>query len=267
MSLNSAPQQQTSPTTNFELEQVSAYGKYILSGSLDILFILRSLIKRASTVTVYLSHGKSFFLTSLLAIGEDEKTLILDMSGDPAANRAAEKTTDIVATAHLDNVKIQFALGSLHGTSYEGSPAFAAAVPQKLLRLQRREYFRLEVPVASPLHCQIPIAGEGESHTTLDVALFDISGGGLSLIVPGDAAHFFNPGALYRNCRLLIPEEGVVVASLCVRSCFHIKRRDGHEHLRAGCEFINLPGAQLNAIQRYITRVERQRKARLAGLD
>lgn len=42
--------------------------------------------------------------------------------------------------------------------------------------------------------------------------------------------------------------------------------RSGQAFLRIGFEFLNLPGARLAQIQRYITRIERERKARDAGL-
>jgi len=36
--------------------------------------------------------------------------------------------------------------------------------------------------------------------------------------------------------------------------------------MRSGCQFIDLPGAMVNLIQRYIFKVERERKARAQGL-
>jgi len=42
--------------------------------------------------------------------------------------------------------------------------------------------------------------------------------------------------------------------------------RSGLHNLRIGCEFANLPSSRLGFIERYITRIERERKARDTGL-
>lgn len=239
----------------------------MLSASLDVLFILRSLLKRGCMATVYFDEGRSFFLTWLLAIGADEHSIVLDKGGDPAINREALQAAHLIFTANLDNVKIQFAINGLRETTVQGQSVFLAAVPDKVLRLQRREYFRLETPLANPVRCQVSVSRENGSAHTLDLILLDISGGGLSLMVPTDAANGFKTGTLLKDCRLQIPDENVILTSLCVRSAFSILSKSGQEYLRVGCEYVNLPGARLNIIQRYITRIERQRKAKETGLD
>lgn len=263
MSFISAPQ-----ATGFELEQVDLYGRYMLSTPIEVLFVLRSMLKRGCMATVYFNQGHSFFLTWLLAISRDERELFLDIGSDEAINRDALKSKRLIVTASLDNVKIQFILHDLREASFEGRPAFHATIPEALLRLQRREYFRLETSPAEPLHCRIPVRTADEPTHALDLSLLDISGGGVSLLVPAEMAEHFRTGAFYADCRLDIPGESVIAATLCVRSSFLVvPRTGGPEYLRAGCEFVNLPGMRLTAIQRYITRIERERKARQSELE
>lgn len=253
--------------TVFEIEQEHLYRQYLLTTAMEVLYVLRSMQKRGCMATVYFAQGRSFFLTSVLAVGDDGKHFVIDIGSDETVNREALEAARLVVTASLDSVKIQFALSGLQETRHQNRPAFLAAVPPAVLRLQRREYFRLETPLADPLHCQIPLTAEDGSPPTLDLALLDISGGGLSLLVPNEAAHHFQIGKLLANCRLRIPGETAINVSLCVRSCLPVSKKAGHEYLRVGCEFINLPGMWLSAIQRYITRIERERKARLSGLE
>lgn len=252
---------------SFELDRIDMYGKYMLTSRLDILFVLRAMHKHGCMATVYFDHGKSFFLTTLLAVDEDANNVILDFGSDAATNRAAGEAASLIVTASLDKVKIQFLLTGLHPTTFEGSPAFRAALPTTVLRLQRREYFRLETPVANPILCQIGIAGEDGSLRTLQLPLLDISGGGVGLMADNELAPFCKVGTLLPNSRFELPQEGVVNATLCIRSAFGVTTRNGHAFTRLGCEFVNLPGTRLTLIQRYITRIERERKARLAGLE
>jgi c-di-GMP-binding flagellar brake protein YcgR len=52
-----------------------------------------------------------------------------------------------------------------------------------------------------------------------------------------------------------------------VRSVFEMTTRSGSKSQRAGCEFVKLPGPMLTLIQRYIIKVERERKARESGMS
>jgi hypothetical protein len=65
---------------------------------------------------------------------------------------------------------------------------------------------------------------------------------------------------------MTLPDEGLLVANLCVRNKFDVTTRSGSRYIRVGCEFVSLPGARMSMVQRYITRVERERKARISGM-
>lgn len=264
-SVSLQPQAQTA---GFELEQIEIYGKYMLSTPIDVLFVLRSMIKRNCTATVYFDQGKSFFLTWILALTPDEKNLVLDPASDAGINRLALRAPRLTVTANLDSVKIQFQLKGLKEASHEGRPALIGPVPSELLRLQRREYFRLVPPVADPLHCHVPVRGsDGSSVHTQDLTLADISGGGLGLMVPSNSGEYFQPGTVFKDCRLQLPEENAMAVALKVCSIFPVTTKSGYTFLRAGCEFVGLTGARLTIILRYITRIERERKAKLSRLD
>ena len=104
------------------------------------------------------------------------------------------------------------------------------------------------------------------SRLSAELPLFDISGGGVGLMAPPDLSALFRRGEVLRECRINLPIEGLVSANVCVRNAFDVTARSGAHHVRVGCEFVDLPAARLSMIQRYITRVERERKARLNGL-
>ena len=64
----------------------------------------------------------------------------------------------------------------------------------------------------------------------------------------------------------MLPNEGLLVATLSVRTLFSVTTRNGSRLVRLGCEFVDLPALRLTMLQRYITRVERERKAQLNGM-
>lgn len=240
------------------------YTQYLLRSKGEILFVLRGLLANNDHVSVYFNDGQDFFLTTVIAVDDEEVTL--DFGNIPAINQRAQTAEKLFCVASHDRVRIQFLLRGVREAVFEGRPAFRANLPDTLLRLQRREYYRLTTPVARPLKCQIPIpAAEGVKSSVAEVNVIDISGGGLAVMAPPPGL-VFAPDAKFPNCRIELPEVGVLVATLQVRSIFEVTLRTGAQVTRAGCQFINLPGPMLTLVQRYIIKVERERKARESGM-
>lgn len=251
---------------DFEIDHPEVYGQFLLGNASEIVFYLNLLARRRAILTAYSDAGSSFFLTSVIGADEAAGTLFLDPANLPSSNVGAEGARQITLVTSLDRVKMQMRLTGLHLATHQGHPVLAAALPQHLLRLQRREFFRLEPPLNAPIVCQLATKSpDGRLHT-FELTLADISGGGASLTGPTEIAGHFPRDTLFTQCRLDIPDEGVIQVNLRVRKTVEMSGRDGQHHLRIGCEFVNLPGTRLAFIERYITRIERQRKARDSGL-
>lgn len=247
------------------IEEIDRYSRYILHSRTEILVVLRTLIQKGALITVHFEHGKSFLLTSMLALTEDSENFILDIGASAEMNRKAVLADKFVLTALIDKVKIQFATDKLISTQHEGRAAFLGKVPDHLLRLQRREFYRLSTPMANPVYMNTVLHRPDGSAFSADIPLFDISGGGVGLMAPQEIAQFLETGALLPECRIDLPEEGLLVANLAVRNKFDVTTRSGGLFVRAGCEFVDTPPSRLNMVQRYIIRIERERKARLSG--
>lgn len=239
------------------------YSQYLLYSKSEMLFILRAMVAQTSRLTVYFNQGKDFLLTAAVAVNENG--LVLDYGSSMEMNRRAEAAEKLFCVASLDKVRIQFILRGVRRVDFEGRPAFAAALPDSLLRLQRREYYRLTTPVAHPLKCWIPLTRPDGSKETVDVNVVDISGGGVAVVAPPEGVRF-EPGMEFPNCRVELPEVGVLVATLVIKNRFEVTLRSGARVTRSGCQFANLPGPMLTLVQRYIIKVERERKARESGL-
>ena len=239
------------------------YSQYLLYSRSEILFILRAMIAQTAQVTVYFNQGRDFLLTAVIAARDDG--LILDYGSSMEMNRRAEAADKLFCVASLDRVRIQFILHGVRRIEFEGRPAFVAALPEALLRLQRREYFRLTTPVAHPLKCWIPVTRADGTRDSMVVNVVDISGGGVAVVAPPEGVPF-EPGMEFPNCRVELPEVGMLVATLAIKNRFEVTLRNGSHVTRSGCQFANLPGPMLTLVQRYIIKVERERKARESGL-
>lgn len=239
------------------------YSQFMLRTPGEIRLVLRGLFDKVAQVTVFFNEGKDMLLTTLAKVGDDH--LILDFGPSSEMNRKALEAPKHFCVASLDKVRVQFILREFVAADYEGRPSFRCALPDEVLRLQRREYYRLVTPIMRPLKCFMPIPfAEGEIYLH-DASVFDISGGGVGLSAPPPNIPF-DVDMSFDGCRIELPEVGSVSGTLQVRSLFAITLRSGAQVQRAGCEFVKLPGPMQTLIQRYIIKVERERKARENGM-
>lgn len=252
---------------DFEIDHPEVFAQFLLGNPLEISFYLNLLAKRRCLFTAYIDAGEKFFLTSIIAVDDGAGTLFLYPSNAEDSNANACGARQITLVTNLDRVKMQMRLPALQRATHQGQALLAAPLPKQLLRLQRREFFRLEPPLAAPVTCQLATHEENGARQTFNLTLSDISGGGVSLIGALELARHFPRDALFQQCRLDIPGEGVTQVNLRVRKTVEVSARDGQHNLRIGCEFVNLPGTRLAFIERYIARIERERKARESGLS
>jgi c-di-GMP-binding flagellar brake protein YcgR len=129
-------------------------------------------------------------------------------------------------------------------------------MPDSVVRLQRREYYRVVTPLVRPLVCDTP--DPADARRTLPLRVLDLSAGGMALLVPQEKAPFAI-GDTLEGCSLELPEAGRVIFNASVRSLALHARPSG---TRIGCSFLRLPGHAHKMIQRLILGLERERQAR-----
>lgn len=258
---NDAPQ-----PSLFEIDQPEVFSPFFVNQNTEIMSYLRALQERQSIVTIYLDDGRYFFQSLILAVDAAKEHLLVDGANMLAIEQHVEAAKTVTLTANLDKVKIQARLPAHDLTVANNGTALSAPIPTSILRLQRREYFRLDTPQANALSCQLVATLRDGSSQVLTLPLLNISGNGVSLTAPPTYAESFSLGTIFPDCRLLIPGEGAFLVNLCVREAQASDDQNGQPNLRIGCAFHALAPSPLAQIQRYITRQERERKARDSGL-
>lgn len=258
------------PTTDSLLAQLGANANdsdYLIRNPGEILFILRGLMQKNTLLALNFKQRQlgEFILTSLLDVDGEDGQIILDYGGDTRlCQRALEEDRMICSTTH-EQVKIQFACTGLRKIRLNQKDAFSAALPDALLRIQRRESFRISTPQINPLKCVITLP-PGNAPATVEVTLADISCGGMA-IVGFEPMIELEPGQTFPKCRLVLPNAGTITFAMQIRGVFPYTLKNGQTRKRAGCEFMDMPDNVMALVQRYITALERDRNARLRGLS
>lgn len=239
------------------MESVQDNSEFLVHNSLEIVRTLRGLASRNELVSAFFNAGNDLMLTSVLNVDTNDNVAILDVGSNEVLNRRILASEKIIFVTTLDSVKIQWVSSKLELTTFEGRDAFKVAIPDQILRLQRREFYRLPTPVVSPLKCKIPVP----DGVVAEVALADISAGGIGIVIPPQTAVDFSVGAVFPGCRLDLPGIGMAEFTLAVQSTWEVTMKNGIKSQRAGCRFVDMrPGIQ-SMVQRFIIKLERERIA------
>ena len=229
---------------------------FLVASRLEITHILQAMMRDAALISVN-ADADNFFLTSLLAIDEHAGCMYLERGRDKAGFAAAHKNRTLSYSATLNKVQIRFTCGSIEATHYAGQEVYKVPLPGELLRIQRREYYRVPTPIVNPVKCRIT-AGEDTSDASVELNLSDIGCGGIAVQSP---PALFTPvlGAYYSSVILLPGTAGLRMA-IQSRNAFMVTLRNGKITQRCGFAFLDPTENTLATIQRYIMTLERQRR-------
>jgi c-di-GMP-binding flagellar brake protein YcgR len=237
-----------------ELFSADEENDYLVQNPKEIVSILQTIVSRKSRVALYYNEDNSMVLTMLLAV--DENGVWVDASSNPQDNRHIERSERIIFVSTHNQAKVQFVANDTLLGMYEDSPAFSLALPKKLLRLQRRDYYRLVTNETGRLKCIIrPVPDK--AHITHEVTVMDISIGGVALICEESGVEL-KPGMIYKQCLIELPEIGTLEATIEVKNTFVITDRSGKVNRRAGCVFVKPDGKTCMLLQLYVAQMQRQ---------
>jgi flagellar brake protein len=235
--------------------------RYTLRSRTEILFQLRAIKKHKLLVNLDLTGSRQIVVTSVLAVDEVNNTLILDSARGDALNHELMSGKGAEFITQLDGITISFATGPVTLCAFEKLPALRMGIPKSLIRLQRREHFRVALPIAHPVKCIVPStwAGDADPITT---HIVDISGGGVAIAESGGLLGT-ETGRILADCQLLLPATDAIVTSLEVRNSAQIRLQNGAFQTRLGCKFIEMPNDMAATLQRFVMDTERARRSSL----
>lgn len=235
------------------------YARYQVESRLEITALLQAVAESRTAVTLYFNQGADFIVSTVLGVNPEQEELILDLGADAAANHGLLQATGVSVICFLDNIRLQFRVQRVEETVHEQLPALRVRMPEELVRLQRRDAYRIPTPVAKPIAAAFPYPLKRDLNLRMRIA--DLSCGGVALVA-AESDPALIPGMLLQHCRIDLHEVGVLDTVLEVRNVADQPEGARSRKLRYGCQFVSLPPALTSALQRYITRLECERARR-----
>lgn len=239
--------------------------RYQVRARREIINLLRSVGARNQLVRMQANNGADAVVTSILEVDDANDAVIIDCAPSALTNQRLLESDEIAFETVLENIRILFFASHVESCIHDGRPAFSMQLPAHLIRLQRREYYRVSTPVANPVRCTIALPDEnGNIGSSVTVPLHNVSGGGIGII---DEKKLIPPtlGVRYKKCQIDLPG-GAVEVTLELMNLHDQKLSNGKTTRRLGFMFVNISNATVAAIQRYITKLEREQNARATGM-
>ncbi|WP_397476119.1 flagellar brake protein [Pusillimonas sp.] len=232
--------------------------RYALTSQLDILDVLRSLALENRLIHMRATGGDASILTTLLHIDSKKEALIFDGSSDDKLSRQMLDAEKLHFEASQNGVHVSFATGPATSRLYQDRPALNLPYPAELIRIQRRDTFRVATPQNNPVLCTIPV-----ENGAVTLSLEDLSGTGLGA---SDSANQLEGvvGQIYSGCTLALPGSEPLEITLRLVQMREFERA-GKQLRHLGFAFENLRGAALARIQRYVSTLEREALAKSRG--
>jgi len=232
---------------------VDGEARFRVTSRLEVVGFLRNIAQRHLQVGVEFGE-QDFIVTALLEVDPTAGRVICDYGADSAAMQRLLRAPGLRFMTQLDHVMIRFESARATAIHFADGPAFMVPLPPSIVRVQRREGYRLRIPVGRPLTCEV-VPPDGSGRRT-GIRVRDISVCGLSLAELPRGWDVM-PGTLFRDCSIALPDPlGVLRVDLEV---MHTPQPGRHQ---CGCRFVTPGQATAATIQRYINRVERELHAR-----
>jgi c-di-GMP-binding flagellar brake protein YcgR len=229
--------------------------RFYVQGRMEILNVLNDLVHRREPVTVNFSGGTDKLLTRLLEVRK--KTLIFELSADLDANLGLLDAASSDFLARPDGICVQFAGGQVRRISWGGG-AFSMPLPERLVRLQRQESFRILIPDA------LTVTLFANDDVSLgEWPLYDLSVGGLGVTVNGPSRMQLARSLV--RVSLSLPGHGEIACSVTLRHATDLTKDEIDARYRIGVAFSDLSAEMGAKIQRYI--IEQEYERRKLALD
>lgn len=247
-------------TSPFPEPESADLDRFAVYSKVEIASMLRSLGAEGVLLTAYFDTEPGFLVTVVLEVNDDFEEVIFDNAVDPVAQKRLLASKHIVFVGFLAHIKVQFIARVAEATQYDNRPAFRIRMPESLLRLQRRDFFRVRPPMSKPAKCLVPYGDDGKQYESLRV--LDLSVGGMAVMMYPEK--FELPlGRAIESCYLDLPGVGSVSVSLTVRHVDAVPKDD--KARRCGCEFVDMPPASRVMLQRYINLIDAENR-KVAGI-
>lgn len=236
-----------------KIDNIENMEHYMLYGRGEIMQKLRLLGKKNSLITIHFNEQS--MLSTVVEVLSDKNLLVLDYGGNEELNEKLIKHNRAVVKTDYDGIQAQFSIENIRKARLQGKQSFACALPESVLWVQRREFYRVRIPLSEVVSCELI---HGDNNRT-EYPVLDISTGGIALFDQNDELEL-EPGNAFHNCKLTLGDHSTIYINLEIRNHLLKNPNEPSDGTRCGCAFLDLTGDSEVDVQKFINIIDLQQK-------
>jgi c-di-GMP-binding flagellar brake protein YcgR len=121
-----------------------------------ILNNLSLLMKNKCMISADLG-GKESVLTAIIAVNHKENAIILDYGSSEHLNKRLLTHSHVKFSTVFNGIQVAFNADKVTKVKYQREDAFQIPIPNSLYWYNRREYYRVNVPIMNPGICEVTL--------------------------------------------------------------------------------------------------------------
>ncbi len=228
---------------------------YRITSAVEIQALLKQLLESNTLVTLSGPQGANH-TTLLLTVDASRGVVCFSAEADDPSLTSLLESDEVVATAYLDSIKVQFDIEGLVLVHGGRNSALNAEYPKTVYRFQRRDAFRVK-PFSSHSP-QAQFRHPGMSDMPLTLRILDVSLGGMALFLP-ESIPMIEAGSKIGRCIVDLDGDTRIEAGMAIH---HVTVLHPEYHgARLGCEFFGMDGGTMRTLQHYINQTQKRRSA------
>lgn len=220
----------------------------------EVVAMIDRLRNEKILTTVEFGDGHAL-VTTILTVRRDVDAMVFDIARDAELNRLLFAAPSLSFVTSVDQVEIAFDTGAASLVQLQDGPAALVELPAEVIRLQRREWFRVTLPLGNQIRCTVLDASGNAS----PARAVDLSCGGAGLLVDQPGAQLGQPGAGHELI-LSLPDVGRIELGATLRNVTTAPAEGDTAKIRAGFRFEALQPRTESQIQRFVNRIEVMRR-------
>jgi flagellar brake protein len=231
---------------------------FLISSSGKIISKLAILLKSKCLITVYYGDNDDSFITTILDIYIENSYLTFYHGPKENLIEQLLGSQKITFKTEYAGIKVAFEALKIARIQHQGVPIFVIPVPESILWMEARDFYRVKSPAAKPSYCQLTL----KDQEPINLKLYDISLTGLSVLnACSEVSALMVPDTHVEQCKLILAETAEDTISFNIQRSKHIINPEHITRMeKIGCKFTRITPVFETAIQRYMQQIETENR-------
>jgi len=234
--------------------------EYFIKDPKQVFNSLNQLLKQKALISAHFGDNNESFITTILNLDRKKNLIKLDYGPKEYLNKQLLSSSNIEFRTEFQGIKVAFSGQKISKTLSNGQQILVMPIPASIFWMQRRQFYRIKVPLSHSSICKIIFNSENEeTRQTVKFKLVDISISGIAILnEQQQLSNEFIPTSSFEHCELRLDNSSAINVSLTVKDKRNLLPEKPNKGQRIGCAFNHITPACESNIQRYMQEIERE---------